>query len=173
LAEVRTSDTSSCGERAELSSSAGSMPNRSSTQLATAFVSLINGVTAAEKSTCGPATTLAVGGDRQSSRTMWRQLRENADSDWIRSSAERRLLQLDAMDAIDQLNAIAERYAAREGRVAQSWQALVQGERLRGIPLDPAGAPHDLAADPAVQAALQYLRDRSLGSTQVALAGTP
>jgi carboxyl-terminal processing protease len=39
--------------------------------------------------------------------------------------------------------------------------------------LDPAGAPHDLAADPAVQAALQYLRDRSLGSTQVALAGTP
>lgn len=92
------------------------------------------------------ATTLAVGGDRQSSRTMWRQLRENADSDWIRSSAERRLLQLDAMDAIDELNAIAERYAAREGRVAQSWQALVQGERLRGIPLDPAGAPY--AIDP-------------------------
>jgi carboxyl-terminal processing protease len=39
--------------------------------------------------------------------------------------------------------------------------------------LDPAGAPHDVAADPAVQAALQYLRDRSLGGTQVALAGTP
>lgn len=88
------------------------------------------------------ATTLAVGGDRQSSRTMWRQLYENADSDWIRSSAERRLLQLDAMDALDQLNAIAERYASREGRVAQSWPALVQGERLRGIPLDPAGVPY-------------------------------
>jgi hypothetical protein len=29
-----------------------------------------------------------------------------------------------------------------------------------------------IAADPAVQAALQYLRDRSLG-TQVALAGEP
>jgi len=39
--------------------------------------------------------------------------------------------------------------------------------------LDPARAPHDVAADPAVQAALQYLRDRSLGGTQVALAGTP
>ena len=88
------------------------------------------------------ATTLAVGGDRQSSRTMWRQLYENADSEWIRTSAERRLLQLDVMDAIDQLNAIAERYAAREGHVAQSWQALVQGERLRGIPLDPAGVPY-------------------------------
>jgi hypothetical protein len=88
------------------------------------------------------ATTLAVGGDRQSSRTMWRQLYENADSDWIRSSAERHLLQLEAMDAIDQLNLVTERYAAREGRVAQSWQALVQGERLRGIPLDPAGVPY-------------------------------
>jgi len=38
---------------------------------------------------------------------------------------------------------------------------------------DPAPAPtRDAAADPAVQAALQYLRDRSLG-TQVALAGNP
>jgi hypothetical protein len=45
------------------------------------------------------------------------------------------------MDLLDQLNAIAERYADREGHVAQSWQALVAGERLRGIPLDPAGVP--------------------------------
>jgi len=87
------------------------------------------------------ATTLAVGGDRQSSRTLWRQLLESSDIAWIRSNAERRLLQLDAMDMIDQLNVIAERYASREGRVAQSWQALVQGERLRGIPVDPAGVP--------------------------------
>lgn len=88
------------------------------------------------------ATTLAVGGDRHSSRTMWRQLYENADSEWIRSSAEQRLLQLEAMDVIDQLNLVAERYAAREGRVAPSWPALVQGERLRGIPIDPAGVPY-------------------------------
>jgi hypothetical protein len=92
------------------------------------------------------ATTLAVGGDRQSSRTLWRQLRESSDSDWIRSNAERRLLQLDAMDMIDQLNLIAERYAAREGHAAPTWQALVTGERLRGVPLDPAGAP--FAIDP-------------------------
>jgi carboxyl-terminal processing protease len=36
----------------------------------------------------------------------------------------------------------------------------------------PAAAPRAAADDPAVQAALQYLRDRSLG-TQVALAGSP
>jgi hypothetical protein len=87
------------------------------------------------------ATTLAVGGDRQSSRTLWRQLMESSDSDWIRGNAERRLAQLDAMDMIDQLNVIADRYAGREGRVAQSWQTLVPAERLRGVPLDPAGTP--------------------------------
>jgi carboxyl-terminal processing protease len=38
--------------------------------------------------------------------------------------------------------------------------------------LQPSAAPHDAASDPAVRAALQYLRDRSLG-TQVALAGKP
>jgi hypothetical protein len=38
--------------------------------------------------------------------------------------------------------------------------------------LRPSPAPRDAASDPAVQAALQYLRDRSLG-TQVALVGNP
>ena len=36
----------------------------------------------------------------------------------------------------------------------------------------PEAAGRDAAADPAVRSALQYLRDRSLG-TQVALAGQP
>jgi hypothetical protein len=60
LAEVRTSEASSCGERAELSSSAGSIPNRCRIQLAVPLVSRINGVTAAETNTWGPATTRAV-----------------------------------------------------------------------------------------------------------------
>jgi hypothetical protein len=66
---------------------------------------------------------------------------ESSDIAWIRNSAERRLTQLDAMDMIDQLNVIADRYEAREGHVAQSWQALVAAEHLRGVPLDPAGTP--------------------------------
>lgn len=88
------------------------------------------------------ATTLATGGDRQSSRLLWEQLRDHSGADWIAANAAHRLRQLDAMDQIDALNAIAERYQAREGRQAQSWQALIAGERLRGVPLDPAGAPY-------------------------------
>lgn len=88
------------------------------------------------------ATTLAQGGDRQSSRFLWRQLLESSDVDWIRSNARHRLQQLDAMDVLDELNRIAARYAARTGRPATSWRELVAGERLRGVPLDPSGAPY-------------------------------
>jgi hypothetical protein len=59
-AEVRTSETSSCGERAERNSSAGSIPTRRRIQLAVPLVILIRGVVATENSSCGPDTTRAV-----------------------------------------------------------------------------------------------------------------
>jgi hypothetical protein len=92
------------------------------------------------------ATTLARGGDRDSARMLWRQLAENTDVAWIRETAVRRLMQLDAIDAIDRLNASADRFEARTGRRPQSWQELVTGERLPGVPLDPSGAPFELDA---------------------------
>lgn len=87
------------------------------------------------------ATTLAVGGDRQSSRTMWQQLMQSSDTEWLRSNAEFRLRQLEAMDLIDALNAAAGQYAAREGHAALSWQELGPPLGLRGVPVDPAGVP--------------------------------
>jgi hypothetical protein len=93
------------------------------------------------------ATTLAVGGDRQSSRMMWQQLLNSADAEWLRGNAEFRLSQLDAMDLLDALNARASQYAAREGRVATTWQQLGPAIGLRAIPTDPAGEP--LEIDPA------------------------
>jgi hypothetical protein len=87
------------------------------------------------------ASTLTEGGDRQSSRFLWQQLRDGTDIAWVRRSATLRLLQLDAMDIIDELNSIADRFAARLGRPASGWPELVKAERLRGVPLDPAGVP--------------------------------
>ena len=49
------------------------------------------------------ATTLAVGGNRASSRLLWRQVAATADLPAFRFEAQRRLLQLDAMDQIDRL----------------------------------------------------------------------
>lgn len=87
------------------------------------------------------ASTLAQGGDRQSSRFLWRKLLESNDADWLKKNAERSLAQLDAMDILDELNRLSQRYTAREGRPPQSAQDLVRGERLRGIPVDPTGTP--------------------------------
>lgn len=93
------------------------------------------------------ATTLAAGGDRRTSRQLWVQLLNASDTAWLRSNAEFRLKQLDAMDMLDALNVLADRYAAREGRVAQSWQTLATAAGLPGIPVDPAGVP--FVIDPA------------------------
>ena len=51
------------------------------------------------------ATTLAQGGNRASSRVLWQQVAKTADLEWFRVEAQRRLLQLDAMDQIDRLQA--------------------------------------------------------------------
>ncbi len=49
------------------------------------------------------ATTVAAGGDRQSSRLIWQSLYDSAELDWLRQDAEKHLLQLEALDTIDQL----------------------------------------------------------------------
>ena len=66
------------------------------------------------------ATTLAVGGSRESSRQLWTELLSNADASYIQGQARHRLLQLDAMDAIDQLAASLQRFKDREGRHASA-----------------------------------------------------
>ena len=90
---------------------------------------------------------LAQGGDRQTARQLWSQLREVADNDWLRRDANRRLLQLDALDALDQLRAASRGFASRFGRLPGSWWDLVRAGVLRGVPLDPTRVPYEL--DPA------------------------
>jgi hypothetical protein len=96
------------------------------------------------------ATTLAQGGDRRSSRAMWVGIVQTAEVDWLRKDAERRLVQLSALDIIDALQRAVNDYAARTGE-KPDWPALVRARVLRGIPLDPTGAPFVLTPDGRVQ----------------------
>lgn len=93
------------------------------------------------------ANTLAEGGDRRSSRLLWSKILETSDVDWLRQSATKTLKQLDARDQIDALNQVVDRFAASRGHRPQSWQELIAGGWLRGVPLDPTGVPYSL--DPA------------------------
>ena len=95
------------------------------------------------------AVTLTRGGDRSLSRQLWRQLYQTADNDWLKNQAELRLTQLDAMDQIDQLQAIVSRYQMAAGHLPDSWITLQRARFLRGngAPADPTGSPYVL--DPA------------------------
>jgi len=93
------------------------------------------------------ATTLAEGGDRQSSRQMWRRLYETTDDSWVRNHAQSKLSQLQALDDIDTLAVIVGRYAQLRGAPPRSWNELVAIRWLAGVPLDPSGTPYELKPD--------------------------
>ena len=90
------------------------------------------------------ATTLAQGGERSASRTIFRVLAESGENDWIRKDAARRLRQLDTMDTIDELRQILQVYRARGGATPVTWERLVHARYLRAIPTDRDGFVFEL-----------------------------
>jgi hypothetical protein len=99
------------------------------------------------------ATTLAQGGDRQSSRLMWEAIRQSAEIDWLRQDAERRLLQLRALDEIDALQQRVDAFARGAGQAPAGWQALVRARVVPGVPLDPSRTPYELTSEGRVHIA--------------------
>jgi tetratricopeptide (TPR) repeat protein len=93
------------------------------------------------------ATTLAEGGDRQSSRQLWQQLYETTDDKWVKDNAQLKLAQLRALDDIEALALIVRRFTGARGRPPGSWNELIAARWLAGTPLDPSGAPYELRAD--------------------------
>jgi hypothetical protein len=96
------------------------------------------------------AVTEARGGDRETSRELWRQILQVADNDFLRDQAQLRLTQLETMDQIDQLQAVVNRYRAATGRLPESWLTLVRAGMLllRGeAPADPSGSPYRLDSE--------------------------
>ena len=92
------------------------------------------------------AVTLAQGGNRATSRTLWNEIARNADADWLRDQASLRLRQLDAMDGIDVIERAVAQYRARTGALPASWADMIRAGLLRGIPADPTGMPFVLDA---------------------------
>jgi hypothetical protein len=97
------------------------------------------------------ATTLAKGDDRQSSRQMWQAIFLSTDNDWLRHDANRRLMQLRALDEIDQLQPHLEEFARRTGAHATSWAPLVAAGVIGGVAVDPSGTPYQIGPDGRLQ----------------------
>jgi hypothetical protein len=96
------------------------------------------------------ATTLALGGDRRSSRQMWTAIRQSAENDWLKQEADRRLAQLLALDEIDRLQQAVE-IVGRSGPRPSDWPSLIRAGVIPGVPLDPAGRPYEIGSDGTVQ----------------------
>ncbi|HEX5475760.1 MAG TPA: hypothetical protein VFX12_13955 [Vicinamibacterales bacterium] len=92
------------------------------------------------------AVTLTEGGQRRSARALWRQIAQS-DQAWLRDTAAHRLAQLDALDAIDQIQARVDAFHRARPAERVTWPALIAGGWLRGTPVDPAGTP--FTVDPA------------------------
>jgi tetratricopeptide (TPR) repeat protein len=91
------------------------------------------------------AAMLTHGQDRAAARFMWEQIR-NSEEPWLRRSAERALLQLQALDQIDQLEAAVRRFPPPPGE-RHSWAALIRKGVLLRMPLDPTRTPYELDPD--------------------------
>jgi hypothetical protein len=90
------------------------------------------------------AVTLAEGGNRQSSRLMWRQIQQTATDDWFLGEASRRLKQLDAMDQIELLQTVVAAFREKNGRPPAGWAELARAGYVRGAVVDPNGEPYRL-----------------------------
>jgi hypothetical protein len=91
------------------------------------------------------AATMLTEHDRGSARIVWQQILQS-DQQWLRRTAQRSLLQLDAMDQIDRLTAIVSKSPPPAGERV-TWDSFVRRRVLPGVPLDPTGNPYVLDAD--------------------------
>jgi hypothetical protein len=94
------------------------------------------------------AATMVSAHDRQSARLLWQQILKS-DQQWLQRSAQRSLMQLDALDQIDHWQAIARNAPVPAGQ-RLAWIDLVRRRLIPGIPVDPSGVPFQLDPDSRV-----------------------
>jgi hypothetical protein len=97
------------------------------------------------------ATTLVRGGDRQSSRTMWAAILQSSEIPWLRSTAERSLMQLRALDEMEAIQSRLDAFARQTGTPLDDWTGVVRARVFPGTPVDPGGTPYELTRDGQVR----------------------
>ena len=101
--------------------------------------------------------TKADGGSRDTARTIYRQMFEQASDSQSREAAALRLLSLDSLDERDEIKKILEAFQTKNSRCANNFKEIFQplaavrladGRRLRfdasNAPVDPTGVPYVL-----------------------------
>jgi tetratricopeptide (TPR) repeat protein len=94
------------------------------------------------------------GGSRNTAREIYQRMYEQAGDERVKQMAQRRLLQLQALDEQDGLRRLINSFKAQTGKCPASWRDLestLRALKIRvnanGAPFDPAGTPYLLVAD--------------------------
>ncbi|MBI1940693.1 MAG: hypothetical protein HYS33_04195 [Acidobacteria bacterium] len=90
------------------------------------------------------ATVAAEGGAIGTSRLLWSEIYRQAENEQIRERARDQLAALQAQEDLEKLNRLLAQFRKQEGREAATLQELVRAGLLRGIPMDPTGAPYHI-----------------------------
>jgi tetratricopeptide (TPR) repeat protein len=90
------------------------------------------------------ALSLSQGGDRASSWFLWKQIYESSENKRAKENALAHLMELQAEDQIEALEKVTAKFHEQSGRWPRSFVELATHGFLRGIPLDPSGAPYIL-----------------------------
>ena len=93
------------------------------------------------------ARFLEKGESRETSVMLWSEVYESSTDESLKENARINLQLLRADEDLEQLNKIAEQFAARAGRPPHSVRELVQAAMIGGEPLDPVGYPYAIGAD--------------------------
>jgi len=93
------------------------------------------------------AMVASKGGDPESSKILWTEIYQHAETDQMKQSAIEHLAALEARGQMEILNGRLNQYRARMGRPARSFEDLVKIGLLRGMPADPGGTLYAIGPD--------------------------
>jgi tetratricopeptide (TPR) repeat protein len=97
------------------------------------------------------ATMAQHGGDVQTARFLWTKIYESTDDQMIKANAIKRLRALKVDEDVAYLQDLLRNYRERTGRFPASWNEMVAGGYVRGVPVDPLGHPYRLMSDGRVE----------------------
>jgi hypothetical protein len=89
--------------------------------------------------------------DINTALALWQAVYDTTQDSTTRDTALKHIASLRADEEINQLTQQIDYYRQREGRQPSSWSDLVHAGLLRGVPVDPFGAPYELKPDGTVK----------------------
>lgn len=96
------------------------------------------------------AKMLTEGGSRSTAREIYNRMSAGSTDEKVKEMAQRRLLQLDALDQIDVLKKVLDAFKTRTGRCPANWKEIEPVFRATRVPVDRSGAPLDPSGTPYV-----------------------